>query len=99
MQGRGEVDAERPTRRIGLRAAPAEGSPTRRKRRPQCALEGDRRVSRNYLCTRPDPPPFNSAFTSSTVNRLKSPGIECFKQLAATANSRASLCVLRFWKP
>ncbi len=52
-----------------------------------------------YRCTRPDPPPFSSAFTSSTVNRLKSPGIECFKQLAATANSSASWCVFRFWKP
>ena len=43
-----------------------------------------------HLCTRPEPPPWISASTSSTVKRLKSPGIECFRQDAATANSRAS---------
>ena len=44
-------------------------------------------------CTRPEPPPFSSDLTSSTVTRLKSPGIECFRQLDATANSSASWCV------
>ena len=40
--------------------------------------------------TRPEASPFSSAFTSSTLERVKSPGIECFRQLAATANSSAS---------
>lgn len=43
-----------------------------------------------YLCTLPDPPSFSKAFTSATVDRLKSPVTECFRQLAATANSNAS---------
>lgn len=43
-----------------------------------------------YRCTRPEPPPLMSACTSSAEKRLKSPGMECFRQLAATANSRAS---------
>ena len=46
-----------------------------------------------YRCTRPDPPPLSSAFTSSTLERLKSPIWECFRQLAATANSSASCWV------
>ena len=40
-------------------------------------------------CTRPEPPPLSRAFTSSTVTRLKSPGTECLRQLAATAKSSA----------
>ena len=41
-------------------------------------------------CTLPEPSPLSSAFTSSTVERLKSPCWECFRQLVATANSSAS---------
>jgi hypothetical protein len=44
----------------------------------------------SYRCTRPDPSPFNNVITSSTVNRLKSPGSECFRHEAAVANSSAS---------
>ena len=43
-----------------------------------------------YRCTLPEPSPFNKLRTSSTLKRLKSPGMECFKQEAATANSSAS---------
>ena len=43
-----------------------------------------------YLCTRPEASPPASFFTSSTLTMLKSPSIECFKQLAATANSIVS---------
>ena len=41
--------------------------------------------------TLPFPPFFIKSSTSDTVTRLKSPSIECFKQLAATANSIALL--------
>jgi hypothetical protein len=44
----------------------------------------------HHRWTRPEASPFSSALTSSTLERVKSPGIECFRQLAATANSRAS---------
>ena len=40
-----------------------------------------------YLCTRPEASPPASFLTSSTLTMLKSPSTECFKQLAATANS------------
>ena len=44
-----------------------------------------------YRCTRPDPPPLSNAFDLCHFeNRLKSPGMECFRQDAATANSSAS---------
>ena len=43
-----------------------------------------------YLCTRPEASPPASFFTSSTLTMLKSPSMECFKQLAATANSIVS---------
>ena len=42
-----------------------------------------------YLCTRPDASPPISFSASATDTRLKSPLIECFKQLAATAKLRA----------
>ena len=42
-----------------------------------------------YLCTLPVPSPPMSLVTSETFTRLKSPMIECFRQLAATANSSA----------
>ena len=40
--------------------------------------------------TLPEPPSLSRALISSTVVRLKSPAVECFRQLAATANSSAS---------
>ena len=40
-----------------------------------------------YLWTRPEPSPPANFNTSSMLTMLKSPSIECFKQLAATANS------------
>ena len=43
------------------------------------------RAAGSYRTTRPDPDPFISFSTSSRVLKLKSPLIECFKQLAATA--------------
>src|ERR1035438_1028410 len=43
-----------------------------------------------YRWTRPDPPPFSNCCTSCTLKRLKSPGMEGFRQLAATANLSAS---------
>ena len=55
--------------------------------RANCGLEC---LALRYRCTRPEPPSFKSAFTSATFTRLKSPGIECFRQLAATANSSVS---------
>lgn len=45
-------------------------------------------------CTLPFPPFFIKFSTSDTVTLLKSPSIECFRQLAATANSIASLSFL-----
>ena len=42
-----------------------------------------------YLCTLPVPSPPMSLVTSETFTRLKSPMTECFRQLAATANSSA----------
>ena len=57
------------------------------------------RDSPYHRCTRPDPPPLISAFTSSTVVRSKSPGTLCFRQLAATANSSASWREGSFCKP
>ena len=42
-----------------------------------------------YLCTLPVPSPPMSFVTSETFTRLKSPMTECFRQLAATANSSA----------
>lgn len=42
-----------------------------------------------YRSTLPEPPPFISASTSWLEKRLKSPGTECFRHEAATANSSA----------
>ena len=42
---------------------------------------------------RPEPEPFIRASTSLTLTRLKSPGIVCLRQEAATANSSASAWV------
>ncbi len=53
----------------------------------------------SYLCTLPEPPLLINWFTSSAVNRLKSPGIECLRHEAATANSSASWCEGRFSSP
>src|SRR5258708_39699912 len=53
----------------------------------------------NHRCTRPDPPPCTNCSTSSRVQRLKSPGIECFRQDAATANSRTSWWLVRIISP
>jgi L-ascorbate metabolism protein UlaG (beta-lactamase superfamily) len=50
-----------------------------------------------YRSTRPEPPPFKRASTSSTLERLKSPWTECFRQLAAAANSSASCRVGSIW--
>ena len=51
---------------------------------------GSRRCrSEHYRWTRPVPSPAMSLVTSDTVTRLKSPRMECFRQLAATANSSA----------
>ncbi len=47
------------------------------------------RLSRAYLCTLPEPSPFMRFSTSDTDTLLKSPLIECLRQLAATANSKA----------
>ena len=44
-----------------------------------------------YLWTLPDPSPSASFLTSSILTLLKSPSIVCLRQLAATANSSASL--------
>ena len=44
----------------------------------------------SYLCTRPEPSPPISFSTSPTDTRLKSPEMECLRQLAATANASAS---------
>jgi len=44
-----------------------------------------------YRCTLPDASPPANFCTSSTDTWLKSPSIECFRQLAATANSTLSL--------
>lgn len=43
-----------------------------------------------YRCTRPVASPSLSFTTSETLTRLKSPIMECLRQLAATANSSAS---------
>ena len=48
------------------------------------------KTEKTYLCTLPDPSPPMRAVTSFTETLLKSPPMECFKQLAATANSNAS---------
>lgn len=40
-----------------------------------------------YLWMRPEPSPPANFNTSSMLTMLKSPSIECFKQLAATENS------------
>ena len=61
--------------------------------------ELNRYLGRVYRCTRPEPSPFKNVFTSSTVNRLKSPGSECFRHDAATANSSASCFELNFNRP
>lgn len=54
-----------------------------------CLLIEVRLPPRAYRCTLPEAsPPFNFS-TSANVTLLKSPIIECFKQLAATANSSA----------
>ena len=45
----------------------------------------------SHLWTRPLPPPSISASTSATPTRWKSPEIECFRQPAAVAKSRALL--------
>ena len=50
-------------------------------------------VETPYLTTLPDPSPPIKARTSATLTRLKSPLIECLRQLAATANSSASASV------
>jgi hypothetical protein len=42
-----------------------------------------------YLDTLPPPEPLIRAVISFTVARLISPEMECFKQVAATANSKA----------
>ncbi len=47
-------------------------------------------LSARYLCTRPEASPAASRSTSSTLTRLKSPGMLCFKALAATAKRRLS---------
>ena len=52
-----------------------------------------------YLCTRPLASPWARASTSATVTRLKSPGIVCFKALAATANLNAASAVRPVTKP
>ena len=52
-----------------------------------CAITSSPQVL--YLCTLPVPSPPMSFVTSETFTRLKSPMTECFRQLAATANSSA----------
>jgi len=52
-----------------------------------------------YLCTRPEPEPPLRLMTSSMLTRLKSPMIECLRQLAATANSSASCLPCRSLRP
>src|SRR5690606_32526542 len=47
------------------------------------------RMVTGYRCTRPEASPPISFSTSATPTRLKSPEIECLRQLAATANSSA----------
>ena len=46
-------------------------------------------IMSDYRCTLPVPSPPMSLVTSETFTRLKSPMTECFRQLAATANSSA----------
>ena len=46
-------------------------------------------IMSDYRCTLPVPSPPMSFVTSETFTRLKSPMTECFRQLAATANSSA----------
>src|SRR5262249_19886729 len=53
----------------------------------------------DHLCTLPDPSPARSASTSLVETRRKSPGIECFRQLAAVANSSASRSPASFCIP
>ena len=59
---------------------------------PKYGCEGarERRCCLPYRCTRPDASPRASRSTSSTVTRLKSPGMLCLSALAATANLSAS---------
>src|SRR5262249_23718037 len=63
---------------------------TRTVRRPRGPGPGSSLTPTDYRCRRPEPPLFRSASTSSTDERLKSPGMECFRQLAASAKSRAA---------
>ena len=56
-------------------------------------------ISTDHLCTLPEPSPFASFSTSSDVTLLKSPSIVCFRQLAATANSSASLSDPNLFRP
>jgi len=56
-------------------------------------------ISGSYLCTLPDASPPTRLVTSSNETRGKSPGIECIRQDAAVAKSRASLSVSRLLRP
>ena len=61
----------------------------RHQRQQPLVLFAVKAVHPPYRCTLPVPSPPMSFVTSETFTRLKSPMTECFRQLAATANSSA----------
>lgn len=69
-----------------------------RGQRRACAA-GPMCVGPAYRCTLPAPDPPTRAWTSARVSRGRSPGMECFRQDAATANSSASCGEDRLLRP
>lgn len=73
----------------GVRAENRRRYPVANRVNQPVQLHSSPKLPLNYLSTLPEPPPPASFSTSSAETRLKSPGIVCFRQDAATANSSA----------
>ena len=91
--GSGCYDRSRGTTMDPTTASVRASPPLRvdRGRQDDSPADASRHRSVPHLWTRPLPPPSISASTSATPTRWKSPEIECFRQPAAVAKSRALL--------